>query len=71
MATKAKEKKASATKSLVVTQVSGTSGNGPKMKETLLGLGLGKIRATREVQDTPAIRGMLARVRHLVKVEEK
>lgn len=58
-------------KTLIVTQVGGTSGNGPKMKETLLGLGLGRIRASRELQDTPAVRGMITRVRHLVTVEEK
>jgi large subunit ribosomal protein L30 len=34
------------------------------------GLGLKKINSTRIVQDTPAIRGMLVKVRHLVHVEE-
>jgi large subunit ribosomal protein L30 len=71
MATKATAKKESSGKTLVVTQIGGTSGNGPKMKETLIGLGLGKVRASRELQDTPAIRGMITRVRHLVRVEEK
>jgi len=69
MATKAQAKKSG--KSLVVTQIGGATGKGPKMKETLIGLGLGRIRSTREVQDTPAIRGMINRVRHLVSVEEK
>jgi large subunit ribosomal protein L30 len=71
MATKAQAKQTVDGKTLVVTQIAGTSGNGPKMKETLLGLGLGRVRATRELQDTPAIRGMITRVRHLVCVEEK
>jgi large subunit ribosomal protein L30 len=58
-------------KTLIVKQTGGTTGNGPRMKETLLGLGLGRINATREVQDSPSIRGMLTKVRHLVTVEEK
>jgi len=56
---------------VVVTQTGGSTGKGPKMRETLIGLGLGRINSTRELQDTPAIRGMLTRVRHLVRVEEK
>jgi len=38
--------------------------------QTLAGLGLGKIRRTRELEDTPAVRGMLRKVSHLVRVEE-
>ena len=71
MATKAQAKKALTGKTLVVTQIAGSSGNGPKMKETLIGLGLGRVRATRVLQDTPETRGMITRVRHLVCVEEK
>ena len=70
MATKQATKTA-AGKTLIVTQTGGATGNGPKMKETLIGLGLGRIRSTRELEDTPSIRGMLTRVRHLVRVEEK
>jgi len=69
MTTKASTKKSG--KTLLVTQIGGTTGNGPKMKETLLGLGLGRVRKTRELQDTPAVRGMITRVRHLVTVVEK
>ncbi len=71
MATKAQAKKAASGKTLIVTQTGGASGNGPKMKETLIGLGLGRIRSTRELEDTPAVRGMITRVRHLVRVEEQ
>ena len=67
----ARAKKAASGSTLVVTQTAGSSGNGPKMLQTLIGLGLGKVRATRELQDTPSIRGMITRVRHLVRVEEK
>ena len=68
---KSQVKKVAAGNMLVVTQTAGSSGNGPKMMQTLIGLGLGKVRAVRELQDTPSIRGMLTRVRHMVRVEEK
>jgi large subunit ribosomal protein L30 len=58
-------------KTLTVTQTGSTYGNKPGMRETLLGLGLGKPRAVRELEDTPAVRGMITKVRHLVKVDEK
>ena len=69
MTTKAQTKKSG--KTLIVKQTGGGSGNGPRMKETLIGLGLGRVNSTRELQDTPAIRGMITRVRHLVTVKEK
>jgi len=68
---KSQVKAASSGKTLTVTQTGGADGKGPKMKATLLGLGLGRIRATRTLQDTPEVRGMITRVRHLVNVEEK
>jgi large subunit ribosomal protein L30 len=39
-------------------------------RETLIGLGLNKIGRTRELQDTPMTRGMLTKVKHLVRVVE-
>jgi large subunit ribosomal protein L30 len=39
-------------------------------RETLVGLGLNKIGRTRDLPDTPATRGMINRVRHLVRVVE-
>ncbi len=53
-----------------VTQLHSVAGRKPGQKETLIGLGLNKIRRTRELEDTPAIRGMIRKVAHLVKVEE-
>ena len=53
-----------------VTQVASALGRKPGQKETLVGLGLNKIRATRELEDTPSIRGMIRKVAHLIKVEE-
>ena len=46
------------------------SGIGRKsdQKRTLIGLGLKKIGQTRELQDTPSIRGMINKVKHLVKI---
>jgi large subunit ribosomal protein L30 len=37
-------------------------------RETLIGLGLNKIGRTRELPDTPMTRGMITKVRHLVRV---
>jgi len=53
-----------------VTQVHSAAGRKPGQKETLVGLGLNKIRRTRELEDTPAVRGMIRKVAHLVKWEE-
>ena len=39
-------------------------------RETLVGLGLNKMHKTRELEDTPAVRGMIHKVRHLVRVVE-
>ena len=39
-------------------------------RETLIGLGLNKIGRTRDLPDTPATRGMLHKVRHIVRVVE-
>ena len=52
-----------------VTQTASVLGRKPGQKETLIGLGLNKIRRTRELEDTPAVRGMINKVRHLVRVE--
>ena len=43
----------------------------PKQRETLLGLGLTRMNRVRELEDTPAVRGMIAKVSHLVRVIEE
>jgi large subunit ribosomal protein L30 len=53
-----------------VTQTGSPLGRKPGQKETLIGLGLNKMRRVRELEDTPAVRGMIRKVAHLVKVEE-
>ncbi len=53
-----------------VTQVRSAIGIKPKQRGTLRALGLRRIGRTVEHDDTPVIRGMLAKVPHLVRVEE-
>jgi large subunit ribosomal protein L30 len=53
-----------------VTQVRSPIGRKKDQRETLIGLGLNKMRRVRELEDTPSVRGMIAKVRHLVDVEE-
>jgi large subunit ribosomal protein L30 len=53
-----------------VTQVASAAGRKPGQRETLIGLGLNKLRRTRVLDDTPSIRGMIRKVAHLVRVEE-
>jgi large subunit ribosomal protein L30 len=52
-----------------VTQTASPLGRKPGQKETLIGLGLNKMRRSRELEDTPSVRGMIKKVAHLVKVE--
>ena len=54
---------------LKVTQVGSPIGRRHDQRETLIGLGLNKLNRTRELADTPAIRGMIDKVAHLVRVE--
>jgi large subunit ribosomal protein L30 len=55
---------------LKVTQVRSVIGSQQGHKRTVRALGLKRIRDTRVHEDTPQIRGMLHKVRHLVRVEE-
>ncbi len=55
---------------LVITQVRSAIGAKPKQRGTLRALGLGRIGRTNTLPDRPEIRGMIARVPHLVDVEE-
>ena len=40
-------------------------------RATLVGLGLNKLNRTRVLEDTPAVRGMIRKVRHMVRVEKE
>jgi large subunit ribosomal protein L30 len=53
-----------------VTQTGSAIGREKSQRATLKGLGLNKMHRTVELQDTPAIRGMIRKVAHLVRVEE-
>ncbi|MEK9751704.1 MAG: 50S ribosomal protein L30 [Rhodospirillaceae bacterium] len=57
-------------KILKVTQTGSPIGRPADQRQTLKGLGLNKLHRTRELEDTPAVRGMIDKVRHLVRVEE-
>ena len=56
---------------LVVTQIRSAIGTKPKHRGTLRALGLRGIGQTNSLPDRPEIRGMIARVPHLVSVEER
>ena len=56
-------------KTVTITQIRSGLGRKKDQIQTLAGLGLGKLRRTRELEDTPSVRGMIRRVAHLVQVE--
>jgi large subunit ribosomal protein L30 len=58
-------------KTVVITQVGSPIGRRHDQRETLVGLGLNKLHRTRELEDTPSVRGMIAKVAHLVRVENE
>tara|TARA_R110002094_G_scaffold86593_1_gene90384 strand:- start:344 stop:532 length:189 start_codon:yes stop_codon:yes gene_type:complete len=53
-----------------VTQTGSPIGRPANQRATLVGLGLNKMYRSVELEDTPAIRGMIRKVHHLVQVEE-
>ena len=57
-------------KTLKVTQIGSPIGRPADQRQTLKGLGLNKMHRTRELEDTPSVRGMIAKVHHLVRVED-
>lgn len=59
-------------KTLKVEQIGSPSRRPDIQRQTLIGLGLNKLHRVRELEDTPAVRGMIHKVRHLVRlVDEK
>jgi large subunit ribosomal protein L30 len=56
-------------KTVKVTQVHSPIGRPKDQRATLIGLGLNKMHRTSELEDTPAVRGMIRKVDHLVRVE--
>lgn len=57
-------------KKLRITQTGSPIGRIPVQRKTLIGLGLNKMNRVSELEDTPAVRGMINVVHHLVRVEE-
>ncbi len=57
-------------KKIRITQIRSTIERPERQKLTIEALGLGKIRKSVVKADTPQIRGMIAKVQHLVRVEE-
>lgn len=66
----APKKEAKSGKKLKVTQIGSTAGRIAKQEATLIGLGLNKRHRSKVLEDTPAVRGMIEAVKHLVIVEE-
>ena len=52
-----------------VVQIRSATGREGSQRKTLIGLGLNKIGRVRELEDTPAVRGMINKVKHLVSFE--
>ena len=58
-------------KTVTVRQIGSPIGRQKDQRATLVGLGLNKMHRTRVLEDTPAVRGMIDKIRHLVRVEEE
>jgi large subunit ribosomal protein L30 len=56
-------------KQVKVTQIGSPIGRKEYQEQTLNGLGLNKLHRSKVLEDTPAVRGMIEKVKHLVKVE--
>jgi large subunit ribosomal protein L30 len=67
----AKKATAAAKKTLVVEQTGSPIRRPAVQRQTLIGLGLNKMHRRRELEDTPAVRGMIRAVSHLVRVVEE
>jgi len=70
MAEKKTASKTSSGKTLTVRQIKSANRKPEIQAATLRGLGLGKIRRTRTLEDTPSVRGMIRAVKHLVEIVE-
>ncbi|MGI9479930.1 MAG: 50S ribosomal protein L30 [Hyphomicrobiaceae bacterium] len=55
-------------KTVTVEQIGSPLRRDPRQRQTLIGLGLNKMHRRRTLEDTPAVRGMIRKVGHLVRV---
>lgn len=60
-----------ADKKIKVTLVKSVIGTKKDHRATVIGLGLRRLNSSRELLDTPAIRGMIRKIQYLLKVEEQ
>ena len=58
-------------KTIVVKQIGSPIRRPAKQRATLIGLGLNKMHKTRELEDTPSVRGMIRKVSHMVEIVEE
>ncbi len=58
-------------KTIVVEQIASPIRRQSVQRQTLIGLGLNKLRRRRELEDTPAVRGMINKISHLVRIVEE
>jgi len=58
-------------KTIVVKQIGSPIRRPAIQRQTLIGLGLNKMHKTRELEDTPATRGMVRKIPHLVEIIEE
>lgn len=62
--------KKDAGKTITVRQIGSPIGRPAEQRQTLIGLGLNKMHKTRTLEDTPAVRGMVRKIPHLVEIVE-
>lgn len=65
------EKKKKQGNTLIIEQTGSPIRRPDHQRQTLIGLGLNKIRRRKEVPDNPAVRGMIAKVSHMVRIVEE
>ena len=58
-------------KTIVVKQIGSPIRRPAKQRQTLIGLGLNKMHKTRELEDTPSVRGMVNKISHMVEIIEE
>ena len=58
-------------KTITVEQIASPARRAARQAETLVGLGLNKLHRKRTLEDTPAVRGMITKVRHMLRIIEQ
>ena len=58
-------------KTIIVKQIGSPIRRPNDQRQTLIGLGLNKMHKTRELEDTPSVRGMVRKVAHMVEIIEE